>query len=278
LRNLALDPHAGKSNYDSFQASFLKRFGGSGILSVAYTWSRLKSDTDSVTAFLDEGFLFGGALQDNNHLEREYSLSSYDIPQSLAIGYGVDLPFGRGKHFLTDAQGLLNGFVSGWRVNGITTFRSGVPIGLAQFFAGSALSQLGGGQGYFGAGGLWMRPDVVPGCKKGVSGSREFRATHGWFNTQCFAVVPPDVVRFGNEPRVDPDLRQDTMNNWDFSIAKRAAITEQVYLQFTAEFFNTFNHPRFGLPGIFAGTPTFGIVTSQANPPRAIQFGLRLGF
>jgi outer membrane receptor protein involved in Fe transport len=278
LRNLALDPHAGKSNYDSFQASFMKRFGGSGILTVAYTWSKLKSDTDSVTAFLDEGFLFGGALQDNNHLEREYSLSSYDIPQSLAIGYGVDLPFGRGKHFLTDAQGVLNGFVSGWRVNGITTFRSGVPIGLAQFFAGSALSQLGGGQGYFGAGGLWMRPDVVPGCKKGVSGSREFRATHGWFNTQCFAVVPPDVVRFGNEPRVDPDLRQDTMNNWDFSIVKRTAITEQVYLQFTAEFFNTFNHPRFGLPGIFAGTPTFGIVTSQANPPRAIQFGLRLGF
>ena len=278
-RALALDPHDGTSNYRSLQASFLKRFGNNGILSVAYTWSQLKSNTDSVTAFLDEGFVFGGSVQDNNHLDREYSLSSYDIPQNLAIGYGVDLPFGRNKHFLGEAHGVLGGVVSGWRVNGITTLRSGVPIGLSQYFIGSALSQLGGGQGYFGSGGLWMRPDVVSGCNKNASGSREYRATHGWFNTNCFTPVPSNtVVRFGNEPRVDPNMRQDSMDNWDFSIAKRTAITEQVYLQFTAEFFNTFNHPRFGLPDIFVGDSTFGIVTSQANPPRAIQFGLRVGF
>lgn len=60
------------------------------------------------------------------------------------------------------------------------------------------------------------------------------------------------MVRFGNAPRVDPDLRQDFVNNWDLSVSKRAGITEQVYLQFTAEFFNAFNHPRFGLPNIFA--------------------------
>jgi len=76
----------------------------------------------------------------------------------------------------------------------------------------------------------------------------------------------------------------DTMNNWDFSVAKRTEITERVYLQFTAEFFNIFNHPRFGAPDNNVGvTPTilnshFGIVTSQVNPPRAIQFGLRIGF
>lgn len=278
-RALALDPHDGTSNYNSLQASFLKRFGNNGILSVAYTWSKLMSNTDSVTAFLDEGFVFGGAVQDNNHLDKEYSLSSYDIPQNLAIGYGIDLPFGRNKHFLSDSKGVLNAIASGWRVNGITTFRSGVPIGLAQIFAGSALSQLGGGQGYFGNGGLWMRPDVVPGCNKSAPGSREYRATHGWFNTACFQPVEVSTeVRFGDEPRVDPNMRQDTMNNWDFSISKRNAITEKVYLQFTAEFFNTFNHPRFGLPDIFVGNSTFGILTSQANPPRAIQFGLRVGF
>ena len=58
-------------------------------------WSRLMSSTDSSCAFLDEGFIFGGSTQDNNHLDHEYSLSSYDIPQNLSIGYGVDLPFGR---------------------------------------------------------------------------------------------------------------------------------------------------------------------------------------
>ena len=139
-------------------------------------------NTDSRSAFLDEGFIFGGSTQDNNHTNHEYSVSSYDIPQNLSIGYGVDLPFGRNKRFMSDAKGALNGVIGGWRVNGITTARSGVPISVYQFFPGSALSQFGGGQGYFGAQGLWMRPDLATGCNLSVSGSPEHRAATGWFS------------------------------------------------------------------------------------------------
>jgi outer membrane receptor protein involved in Fe transport len=280
-RVLFLDPHKGTSNYRSLQTSFMKRFGSKGILSLAYTWSRLMSNTDSSSAFLDEGFIFGGSTQDNNHLDREYSVSSYDVPHNFSAGYGVDLPFGRNKHFMGDAHGVLNAVIGGWRVNGITTVRTGVPISAYQFFPGSALSFLGGGQGYFGAQGLWMRTDLVSGCDLNVSGSREHRALNGWFNTACFQPVDTaSVVRFGNEPRNVSAVRMDHMNNWDFSIAKRNDITERVYIQFTAEFFNAFNHVRFGAPdtNITDGPARFGIVTSQANPPRAIQFGLRLGF
>ena len=278
-RVLFLDPHRGASNYRSLQTSFMKRFGSKGVLSLAYTWSRLMSNTDSSSAFLDEGFIFGGSTQDNNHLDHEYSVSSYDIPQNFSAGYGVDLPFGLGKHFMGDAHGVANAIVGGWRVNGITTLRSGVPISAYQFFPGSALSQFGGGQGYFGAQGLWMRPDLVAGCNLQTSGSAEHRAATGWFNTACFQPVDTSsVVRFGNMPRNVSAVRMDHMNNWDFSISKRNDITESVYLQFTAEFFNAFNHVRFGAPNEQVGTPTFGEATSQANPPRAIQFGLRLGF
>ncbi len=278
-RVLSLDPHEGTSNYRSLQTSLMKRFGSKGILSVAYTWSRLMSNTDSSSAFLDEGFIFGGSTQDNNHLNHEYSVSSYDTPQNLSVGYGVDLPVGRNKRFMSDAKGVVNGIIGGWRVNGITTIRSGVPISAYQFFPGSALSNFGGGQGYFGAQGLWMRPDLVSGCDLTVSGSREHRAATGWFNTNCFQPVDTSsVVRFGNAPRNIDTVRMDHMNNWDFSLAKRNDITERVYLQFTAEFFNLFNHVRFGTPNEQVGTPTFGVVTSQVNPPRAIQFGLRVGF
>ncbi len=298
-RVLELDPHLGTSNYKSLQTSFMKRFASGGILSVAYTWSRLMSNTDSSSAFLDEGFIFGGSAQDNNHPEREYSVSSYDVPHNLSIGYGVDLPFGHGKHFMGDAHGPVNALLGGWRVNGITTFRSGVPISAYQTFLFTDLSNFGGGQGYFGAQGLWMRPDLVPGCNLKVSGSREQRAAKGWFNTACFTpvdegrlvkdpvtgnLVGVGEVRFGNQPRNIDSVRMDHMNNWDISISKRNDITERMYIQFTAEFFNAFNHVRFGAPDNNVGSlPTslnghFGIVTSQANPPRAIQFGLRLGF
>ena len=284
-RVLQMDPHRGVTNYNSLQTSFMKRFGTGGILSVAYTFSKLKANTDSSSAFLDEGFIFGGSAQDNNHPNSEYSVSSYDVPHNLSIGYGVDLPLGRGKHFMGDAHGAVNAIVAGWRVNGITTFRSGVPISAYQTFLFSTLSNLGGGQGYFGAQGLWMRPDFNPACDLGVSGSREQRALTGWFNKACFTPVDTNsVVRFGNEPRNVDGVRMDHTNNWDLSIAKRNDITERVYMQFTAEFFNAFNHVRFGAPDNNVGSlPTalnghFGIVTSQANQPRAIQFGLRLGF
>ncbi len=280
-RVLELDPHLGSSNYKSLQTSFMKRFRGNGILSVAYTSSRLMSNTDSSSAFLDEGFIFGGSAQDNNHPEQEYSVSSYDVPHNLSIGYGVDLPFGRGKHFMGDAHGAVNALIGGWRVNGITTVRSGVPMSVYQIFLGSTLSNLGGGQGYFGAQGLWMRPDFVSGCDLKVSGSRQQRAATGWFNKACFAPVNTGgEVRFGNEPRNLDGVRMDHMNNWDISIAKRNDITDRVYLQFTAEFFNAFNHTRFGAPDNNLSDPPslFGTITSQANPPRAIQFGLRLGF
>jgi Carboxypeptidase regulatory-like domain/TonB-dependent Receptor Plug Domain len=277
-RVLALDPYAGKSNYKSLQVSYQKRFGAAGILTVAYTWSKLEANTDSVTSFLDENSPFSGQVQDNNHLDRAYSLSGYDIPHNLSVGYGIELPFGRGKHFRGGATGAGNAIISGWRVNGITTLRSGNPLGMAQVRAGTALSQVGGGGGFFGQQGVFMQPDAIANCDRGASGSRQFKIDHGWFNTNCFTAVPSSDVRFGNAQRIDPNVRIDALKNWDFSIAKRTAITELLTVQFTAESYNTFNRVRFGAPNNTVGNPLFGLVTGQSNQPRAIQFGLRLDF
>jgi hypothetical protein len=277
-RVLAMAPYKGRSNYNSFQALYEKRFGGSGFLTAAWTWSRLNANTDSITAFLDEGFVFSGMVQNNNDLESEYSRSAYDVPQNVAIGYGIDLPFGKGKRFFGGSTGIADALVSGWRVNGITTYRSGVPLGITQVRAATALSQLGGGGGYFGFEGVFMRPDQVAGCDLGVGGARQYRVDHGWFNRQCFTAVPFTDVRFGTAPRVNSGVRLDAINNWDVSLVKNTAMTEVLNLRFTAEFYNAFNRPRFGSPGNQVGSPLFGLVTTQVNQPRAIQLGLRIDF
>jgi len=275
-RVLQLDPHRGKSDYKSLQLSFRKRFGAGGLISAAYTWSHLAANTDSITAFLDEGFIFGGMVQDNRNLASEYSISEYDIPHNLSVGYTLELPFGKGKRFLSDASGMADALASGWRVNGITTYRSGTPLGMTQVRAGTALSQMGGGGGFFGAQGAFMRPDKLPNCDLDVSGSRSDRIDHGWFNTACYAAVPFTDVRFGSAPRVDGDVRLDPIFNWDLSVAKRIAVTSGANLEFTAEIYNLFNRVRFGAPGNQVGTPLFGIVTTQVNQPRAVQLGARV--
>ena len=45
--------------------------------------------------------------------------------QRFVASYSIELPFGRGKRFLTDAHGVMNGIVGGWQMNGITVFSQG---------------------------------------------------------------------------------------------------------------------------------------------------------
>jgi len=277
-RVLAIDPQDGFSSYNALQISAHQRFWGGGEVMVAYTWSKLISNTDSITNFLEPGNIFGGTIQDNTNITKgAKSLSEYDIPQQLTFGYSVPLPFGKGRRFLANANRIVSAIAGGWTWNGITTINSGPPIAIVELES-ATLKQFGAGNGFIFAPGLYIQPNVVAGCDKNVPGSREYRAVHGWFNAACFPTTTSPTA-FGTEARVDPQLRMDGVNNWDTSLAKQIPITEQIRLDFIAEAFNVFNRVRFAGPNPIAGLPgVTGIVTSTAAPPRNMEFSLRLSF
>jgi hypothetical protein len=57
--------------------------------------------------------------------------------------------------------------------------------------------------------------------------------------------------------------------------------TEQINLQFRAEAFNLFNRVQFGQPNTVccsSSNASFGVINSQLNLPRVVQFALRLSF
>jgi hypothetical protein len=68
-------------------------------------------------------------LQDPYHPERSRSVSAYDIPHFLSISGVWDLPFGRGKRYLS--QGVASQVLGNWQVNGIVQLRSGQPYNLS---------------------------------------------------------------------------------------------------------------------------------------------------
>jgi hypothetical protein len=72
------------------------------------------------------------------------------------------------------------------------------------------------------------------------------------------------------------NLRQDGVNNLDFSAIKRFRIREKVSLEYRAEFFNLLNHALFNAPNLTPTSSGFGLITSQANLSRRIQMALRL--
>ncbi len=267
------------STYNSLQVTATRRFQGGGTLLVAYTNAKLLSNTDTLTSWLENGSTGGvGQVQDWNNLNGERSLSSQDVSQRLVISYVLDLPFGRGKMFMGDASGFTGKMVSGWGLDGVTTFQRGFPLKIAWGGAGTPLELANLGVSN-------VRPNVISGCNKGAGGSGLNGKLNEWFNVNCFAAPPQ--WGFGSESRVDSSLRAAGINNFDFALFKKTAITERFGLEFRTEFFNLFNHPRFGYPGTnfspVAGDNSsngFGQVTST-NPdsnPRLIQFALKLVF
>jgi len=247
------------SIYHSLQMKMEKRFHGGGTVLVAYTWSKFISDADTITTWLDPT----GTIQDYNNLRNERALLGSDVPQHVVISYVYDVPIGKGHRLLGNAHGVAGKLVSGWGLNGVSTFQSGLPLG---FTTSSNLT------GSYNGG---TRPNVIAGCDKSISGSAQSRLTK-WFNTSCFA--PPAAFTFGSESRLDPNLRGAGVNNWDFALFKTTTITERVRVQFRTEIFNLFNRVQFGQPGLTDGNPSFGVVSSQSNNPRLIQFGLRLSY
>jgi len=256
------------SIYHSFQLTAQKRFQAGGALLAAYTNSKLISNTDTLTAWLENSV---GTIQDNNNLRGERSLSSQDVPQRLVISYVLDLPFGQSKQYLAHLDGVMNRILGDWGIDGVTTWQRGFPLVLSSGQENDAT--------LFGTG---SRPNLRPSCDKAASLSGITRL-HGWFNTACFT-APPDFT-FGTEPRVDPTLRSDGVDNFDIAAFKRLFFGKQdrAGLEFRVEFFNLLNRAQFAPPNATCCTnnnANFGVVTSTdpGTNPRLVQFASKIFF
>ncbi len=260
----------GDSSYQSFQLKVTKRFGNGGTALLAYTNEKLIDDAETLTPWLENnggaaGFQYWG----NFRLER--SLSSYDVSQRLVLSYVVDLPFGKGRKYMSHPNKIVQAVAGGWGLDGILTLQTGFPIALTT--ANNNIHDEGGGS----------RPDFnLSACPNGaaLSGSATSRL-NGWFNTSCF-FGPPNFT-LGTVGRTLPNVRTDGLHNLDFALFKDFDLTGEgrAKLQLRGESFNLLNTPQFGYPGQTCScnggsNGNFGVVTSQVNNARLIQVAAKL--
>jgi hypothetical protein len=257
--------------YDSMQVSLQKRFTSAGSFLGSYTWAKAIGNTDTLQGYLETNPV--GGIQDYDNLSADRSLMSFDVRHRFVGSYVLSLPFGRHQRWLGNVTGLSNGLISGWAVNGITTFQTGFPL-VMTYALPTVLST------YFGAG--TPRPNVDSNCGKTINGSGVAKLSE-WFNTACFSA--PSQYGYGDESRTDPTLRGQGIANWDIAGSKTTHLTERFSLEFRGEFFNAFNRVQFAPPGtsfnpntLNTTANTFGVVTQQNNQPRQIQFALRLRY
>ncbi|MGE0131812.1 MAG: TonB-dependent receptor [Blastocatellales bacterium] len=241
----------GGSHYDSMQVRLNRRFRDFYQLDANYTWS--KSITDAGVDDSDNGLRIN--IPQFYHLNR--ALSNFDRTHNLQITNMIELPFGKGRRWLSD-NGALSWIVGGWQINNIFSFQSGTPFNVTA--PGTSLNAPASSQRADK-----VKPDVA--ITKTI-----FDAP--WFDTSAFAQVTE--ARFGTAAW--NLLRGPGFANWDFGVFRQFRITETVNLQFRAEAFNFTNTPHFNAPNGSASSTSFGKITSARGDQRQLRFGLRLGF
>ena len=265
--------------------------GAAGVIDANYTWAKNKGNTDTQNGFIEsksgqQGGSGNGGIQDCNNLDGEYSLISYDVTNRAIISYVVNLPFGKGQKYGNSLNGVGDGLVSGWALNGITTFQSGFPV----FFTTANGGQLGN----YGAGTTPSEHGRRAAITQVIGGSGLTRVqAGGWFNTSCFATGRPlsltvpqsfcgqhfyKATGSATSPVWTPTSARDGMKNFDFSFQKSTKIHESANFEFRAEFFNIFNRVQFAPPNSWWDRNNFGQVTYQVNKPRQIQLSARVNF
>ena len=260
----------GNSNYNG--VVFTGKYQGRGIFfQGSYT---LGKSIDYQSAFFGSLFERTGAA-DGRNLQLERGPSSFDIRHRVSLVYVMDLPIGPGHRLFGWNNGLARQLFGGWQVSGITTLQSGAPFTVFS----SAVADLSGFNLFND------RPDVV--------GTGQLKQNHNdpdkAFDKTYFGATPTGRVgTSGRNQYYGPGIQ-----NFDFALAKTFPVTEQVRMQFRADFFNIFNHTNFSNPQNNVSNVNFGKITqtvgsatatavgTTAGPlggPRLIQLSLRLQF
>jgi hypothetical protein len=232
------------SNYHALQVSFSKRLSRGILIDSNYTWAKN----------IEEGLTH----QDSYNIRGDRGLATIDIAHRFVISYLYELPFGKGRKFGSNAPGFLDAIIGGWQFNGITNFQSGTPLTITANNTAGLFNPL-------------TRPNTNG--KDPRLGGKVDERLNKYFDTSVYS--QPAAFTFGNVgPTVN--IRNDGVRSFDLSLFKQFAPTEKMRVQFRVEALNAFNTPRFGSPTTSVTSNTFGQITSQANSPRQLQFGLKL--
>jgi hypothetical protein len=248
----------GWSNYSGLDVKVEKPFSKGMLLLVAYTYGKAM-DIEGPDEYAHRSLSSGpGSFKDMK------GPSQIDTPQRFVSSYVYELPFGRGKHLLPNVTGVSDKFVSGWQLNGITTFANGGRFTPNDNWAGWA-----------NIGGRRIDPAICVGPNNSSALVSSIRANNLFPYFPVQNMLEPARGTMGNCGR--GIIQGPGVNNWDLGLIKNTRVTEKVAIEFRAEFFNTWNHAQFaGLDVGFADS-TYGHITS-ARTGRDVQFGMKVKF
>jgi hypothetical protein len=249
--------NTGKSRYNALQAKLTKRFSGGYSLLTHYTLQSHKNNGGEYV-FIDPDLNYGRADFIRKHV--------------YVLAGSAELPFGRGRRYLSDAAGATDIILGGWQVNATATVMSGLPFNVSYRDSGQDRDT---GPG---------RPNLIGDADTGSGDG----LTAPYFNV---TPIGSPGSAFGRPARgTFGDLERNALTgpgywNVDASLFKRFHLGGDKNLEFRVEAQNVFNHVNLGNPDAEIGVPgnnnaNAGFITGTASNhfQRNLQFALRFAF
>jgi hypothetical protein len=257
--------HSGHSTYHAFILRFEKRYSAGLTFQTSYVFSKLLTDSDT--------YWGSGSAADFYNRGLEKSIGQFDVTHNFKLGLVYDLPFGKGRKYLT--SGPASWALGNWRISSVNIYSSGQPVAISSsyslpLFAGRGIPYV---NSYTGWQPNWKNGSFDPGVDN-------FFVPYGSgpFPLQGSGTA---LNGFGNMTRYNPKVRLFPNLNENLSLTKSFPIKEALRLEFRAEAFNVFNRVRFGTGSTQLQSQNFGHLTSSGdllNTPRQLQLALKLYF
>src|SRR5215510_10420346 len=247
VRNIFIFDGRASSNYHALQMAVNRRFTHGLYIKSAYTWSRAINMADEDGANL-------ASWHSPSQFYRNRAPAGYDRTHMFTFGYAYELPFGKGKPWVSDSR-VGSAFLGGWQINGIFSAYSGTPFTVT---ADGASCNCPGNQ---------QTADVIGPVK--ITGNPG--AGTPYFDVLAFrdpsSTLATGQFRYGTTGR--NTLRGPGYWNLDFSLFRRFSLTERFKLDFRTEAYNIFNHPQFANPGGNVSSPSQDLQNNILKNPNS---------
>lgn len=263
-----------RSDYNSLEVIFKRRFYNGLNFQLAYTWA-LSKDTRSfdpvfTTVATGSTQTSANTPSDNNKRDEIFAWSDFDRRHSFQATYVYELPFGDGKWIGSDAPSALRYIISGWQLAGGLRWATGRP-----FTVYDGLFTVSNSVGSFANCNGCTR-DMGKVIQQDPSGAGILR---NWFFTpeQLAMFTASSPGQNGNTGRnffIAPGFFET-----DASLKKTFKFTERLSFDLRIEAKNLTNTPNFNAPTAVRTDSLFGRINADVtNNARRVQLSGRLNF
>jgi hypothetical protein len=265
----------GQTSYNSMVVDVVKRTGRGLTMDMSYTYSRQRGDTFSAQQEYNGAYT---GVQDFGHISTAAdSLTGYDLTHIVKGYVTYELPFGKGRMWLSNSRGFVNGLVGGWQLSALLLYTSGQPF------------RIGVNQPYYP---IWG--NFYPNFSPNPSGPADPHQFQGGTNAPILHYFGPSVasspisngvVALGNGQAYNSALRCPGTSNENASALKYFSMGPEGRYQLSVrfEFYNLFNRHSYSILGCGGsstnvGDNNFAQVTGVNSSPRTGQFAVRFTF